>query len=351
MNEIAIQENPLTKVINETGVELVTANLIQSKFAGYFEQLHEWQSKPKIVVTDASQKKEMKMAKEIRLAVKEIRVEGDKTRKLLKEDSNQYGKAVQNSYNLLESLCKPLEEYYEMQEKFAEIQEQKRILELKAKRESEINPYIEFIPTGLNLGTMQDSDYDKLLNGAKLQLAAKQEADAKAEKERLEKIEVERIENERIKAENEKLRLEAIEKQKELDKKNLEEKKEKDKLAKRNSELKPYIVFIRDYGKMLEMDEVSYQKELAEIKKGAELEWEEKRKAMAKEQAELQAKQEANSLKLQAGDKEKLLELASQLSLVEFPKVESAKANLILSQALERLQKTIKTIQDEAGKL
>ena len=102
---------------------------------------------------------------------------------------------------------------------------------------------------------------------------------------------------------------------------------------------------------MLEMDEASYQKELAEIKKGAELEWEEKRKAMVKEQAELQAKQEAENKKLQAGDKEKLLELASQLSLVEFPKVESAKANLILSQALERLQKTIKTIQDEAGKL
>lgn len=344
MNEVAIQENPLTKVINETGVETITANLIQSKFAEYFEQLHEWKSKANVTVTDASQKREMKLAKETRLAIKEIRVEADKTRKLLKEDSTRYGKAVQNAYNLIESECKPLEEYLELQEKFVEIQ-------LKAKRESEINPYIEFIPTGLNLGTMQDSDYDKLLNGAKLQLAAKQEADAKAEKERLEKIEVERIENERIKAENEKLRLEAIEKQKELDKKNLEEKKEKDKLAKRNSELKPYIVFIRDYGKMLEMDEVSYQKELAEIKKGAELEWEEKRKAMAKEQAELQAKQEANSLKLQAGDKEKLLELASQLSLVEFPKVESAKANLILSQALERLQKTIKTIQDEAGKL
>ena len=334
MNEVAIQENPLTKVINETGVETITANLIQSKFAEYFEQLHEWKSKANVTVTDASQKREMKLAKETRLAIKEIRVEADKTRKLLKEDSTRYGKAVQNAYNLIESECKPLEEYLELQEKFVEIQEQKRILELKAKRESEIQPYIEFIPTGLNLGTMQDSDYDKLLNGAKLQLTAKQEADAKAEKERLEKIEAERIENERIKAENEKLRLEAIEKQKELDEQKRLAKIESDRLA-----------------EIAKNERLEKEKLEQAEKERKEKEESDKKAAIEKEQAELKAKQEAENKKLQAGDKEKLLELASQLSLVEFPKVESAKANLILSQALERLQKTIKTIQDEAGKL
>ena len=334
MNEVAIQENPLTKVINETGVETITANLIQSKFAEYFEQLHEWKSKANVTVTDASQKREMKLAKETRLAIKEIRVEADKTRKLLKEDSTRYGKAVQNAYNLIESECKPLEEYLELQEKFVEIQEQKRILELKAKRESEIQPYIEFIPTGLNLGTMQDSDYDMLLNGAKLQLTAKQEADAKAEKERLEKIEAERIENERIKAENEKLRLEAIEKQKELDEQKRLAKIESDRLA-----------------EIAKNERLEKEKLEQAEKERKEKEESDKKAAIEKEQAELKAKQEAENKKLQAGDKEKLLELASQLSLVEFPKVESAKANLILSQALERLQKTIKTIQDEAEKL
>lgn len=323
MNDLEQKENSLTKVINETGVELDTADLIQKNFSEFYEQVSQWKSKSNIIVSDASQKREMKLAKETRLIIKQIRNDAEKTRKRLKEDSNRYGKAVQAAYNLIESECKPLEDYLELQEKFVEIQEEKRIADLKAKREIEINPYVEFIPIGLNLGTMQDCDYDKLINGAKLQLAAKQEAEAKAEKERLEKLEAERIENERIRIENEKLRLEAIEKQKELD--------EQKRLAKIESD------------------------RLAEIAKNERLEKEKLEQAekerKEKEQLELKAKQEAENKKLQASDKEKLLALSDALSLIEFPKVESDKANSILSQAIERVQKTIKTIQDEANKL
>lgn len=78
--------------------------------------------------------------------------------------------------------------------------------------------------------------------------------------------------------------------------------KEKEKYErdqKRNNEMQPYIVFIRNYPAMLEMDEETYQEQLAAIKKGAEFEWKcqreerEKRDAEAeklrKERAELEA--------------------------------------------------------------
>lgn len=40
--------------------------------------------------------------------------------------------------------------------------------------------------------------------------------------------------------------------------------------SQRRTELVPYIIYIRDYDKMLNMDEEAYQKELAEIKIGAQ---------------------------------------------------------------------------------
>lgn len=363
MNKVAIKENSLTKVINETGVELEIANMIEKKFIESYEQIEKLKNEAmQIKVTDASQKKEMKIAKAIRLEIKSVRVASKKIEESLKEEPNKYRKAILNSQNLIESIAKPAEEYLELQEKFVEIQEQNRIAELKAKRNLEIQPVIEFIPTTIDLGTISETDYTNILNGAKLQLAAKIENEARLEKERLEKIEAERIENERIKAENERLRLEAIEKQKELDEQKRIAKEESDRLeeiarakkerdAKRNSELKPYIVFIRDYSKMLELDEELYQKELFEIKKGAELQWEYDREKMRKEALEEQARQDAANKILYGSDKEKLLTLSSALSLIEFPRVQSDKANAILNQAIERIKKTIKTINEEAAKL
>ena len=43
---------------------------------------------------------------------------------------------------------------------------------------------------------------------------------------------------------------------------------------KRDAELMPYIIFICDYSKMLNMDEKDYQKELSEIKIGAKQHYE-----------------------------------------------------------------------------
>ena len=62
------------------------------------------------------------------------------------------------------------------------------------------------------------------------------------------------------------------------------------KLESRDKELRPYIVFIRDYDKMRNMPDTEYAKELAEVKKGAELQWEFDRKEMVKKQDEENAK-------------------------------------------------------------
>lgn len=186
-------ETDLVKVIQESGVEESTATTLQQSFMPIFEKANEWAVKAKaLVVTDASQKAEMKMARTARLALREIRIEADKTRKTLKEDSLRYGKAVQGVYNVVEYFIKPIEDYLDEQEHFVEIQQAKNEALLQEERTREVQQYAEFIPYGLNYGKMTEEDYTKLLSGAKLQKEQKEEAERLAEQKR--------IEDERIKA-------------------------------------------------------------------------------------------------------------------------------------------------------
>lgn len=81
------------------------------------------------------------------------------------------------------------------------------------------------------------------------------------------------------------------------------EKERKEIRNKRSDELKPYIIFIRNYSELIEMPEEDYKKELSEVKKGAELQWEYERECkinankleserLAREEAEKRAETE-----------------------------------------------------------
>ncbi len=208
------QNNELVRVINESGVEQSTALTLQSSFLPFFEQAEQWKIKAEsLVVTDASQTREMKMAREARLALKDIRVSADKTRKALKEDSLRYGKAVQGVYNVIDYLIAPIEKHLEEQEKFPEIQEKKRKAALKEERDAELLPYIEFVPYQVDLGELTEAAWQTVINGAKLQKQAKITAEIEAEAARIAKEKADAEERERIRLENERLKKEAEEKE------------------------------------------------------------------------------------------------------------------------------------------
>jgi phage-related minor tail protein len=287
-------ENQLIQVIKESGVEQQTALTLQNSFLPFFEKANEWAVKAKtLVVTDVSQIREMNMAKQARLALRDIRIEADKTRKLLKEDSLRYGKAVQGVYNVIEYLIVPIEQHLEQQEKFAEIQEMKRKSEIKASREIELQPFAEFVPINIDLLNMIESDYQKVLSGAKLQMQAKIDAEQKAEQERIAKEKAEREERERIRQENERLKKEAAEK------------------AKLEAEIK------------------AKEQSAEKIRKEAE----------QKAAAELKAKQDAEKKAQSAPDKIKLLAFANSIDALALPELKSEEGKLILKQATEYLSK------------
>jgi colicin import membrane protein len=177
-------------------------------------------------------------------------------------------------------------------EKFFENQEKEKARLLNESRIERLKPFVEDI-TGLDFAPMSDEDFDDYLLGKKTRF----ENDKKEREAELLKIEQEKLaEIERQKAievENAKLKAEAEAKQLQL--------------SKRNELLRPYIRYIRDYDKVLNLDEKAFQKELSDLNKEAietvKFEAEEENK---KQQLILDAENEKNArLKVEKELKEK----------------------------------------------
>jgi len=167
-------EVQLVEVLKENDCNEKDTKDLQTNFTPFMDQAKDWAVKAKaIVVTDIDQVDLMKDARTARLALKNIRVEANKKRSELKEDSLRYGKAVQGAYHIIEYMIKPIEEHLEKQEQFVFIQEKKKREELQDSRSVELLPYEEFAPSNLNLGAMSQHDYTNLFNGAKMQFDEK----------------------------------------------------------------------------------------------------------------------------------------------------------------------------------
>lgn len=303
--DITITENQgVALLVNDSGVDKSKAQFILEKFESFFKQAAEWESKAKeLVITDASQTAEMKMARQARLALRDIRIEADKARKAMKEGALREGNLIQGIYNIIEGVISPIEKHLEEQEKFVQIQEENRRVQLRADRLEQLSKYMDN-PDMYPLGEISEQAFQDLLNGAKLQYEAKIEALHKAEEDRIAREKAEAEERERIRLENERLKNEAIERDRiETEKKALRQK--------RSEELKPYIVFIRDYNALIEKEENEYQSELSEIKKGAELQWENDRKEEARREQERREQEEKllieqKKLELERKEKERI---------------------------------------------
>lgn len=182
----------LEVIVKNSGLEKSEGNSLMEKFSNYEDIAKEWEGKAKsIVVTDSSQTTEMAMAREARLKFSKLRIDVEKSRKAMKEQSLRKGQAIDAIARFLVSLISPIEEHLKLQEDFTKIEEAKKQEQLRI------------------------------------------EAENKAEKERLELEEKERKEQERIRLENIKLKNEADAREKKM-----AEEREKAELEKAESDRK-----------------------------------------------------------------------------------------------------------------
>lgn len=277
-----------------------------------------------IIKLDIESPESWKKARELRLLIQKNRTQGINVwHRNAKDYFLKGGQFVDAIKRKEASVNERMESQLLEIEKFEEIQRKKEIERLNELRISEIEPYKEYVPFGINLGELEEEAYIHLLRGAKLQLKEEQERIKKEEEERLKAEKIEKLHSERkdllidvwqfvelknanfgemeedeflkIKSDAEKSKKEYDKEQDRIRKENerlekerkaLEEKarKEEELRSKRAKELQPYIVFIRDYSKLISLNEKEYQKQFEEIKKGAELQWKVDREAEKKEE-------------------------------------------------------------------
>jgi len=214
-------------------------------------------------------------------------------------------------------------------EKFAEIQEEKRIAELQAERQSLLAPYnVENIEQ-LALGYMTDQIWQNFLMGMKTNHEAKKAAEVKAEADRIEsaRVEAERLEAQRL--ENIRLKAEAEKKEKELQAERIKAKAIADKVAADKAKAEA---------------EAKKQKDIAEAKLKAERDKADKLAAELKAKADAEAKiiadkAKADKIAKTAPDKIKLKALAVTLRDLPLPEMKTAEMKQIVIDVKKLLGK------------
>ncbi len=357
------EKNELLVIVDDSQLETATREQLLTSFGPFLKQVKEWREKAEaLVVTDATQVSEMKQAREARLALKAIRVEADKTRKLLKEDSNRYGKAVQGIYNVIEALVVPIEQHLDKQENFAVIAEANRKEALHNERVALLQPYGTDY-TSFDLRNMGDTAFADLLSGQKLAHENRLAEAARIEEERIaalkaeqERIEAQRLENERLKAEAAEMekeleaeRVRAEAKRKELEEKNriereaiakkaTEERAEAERLAKIEAEKQAAI---------LKAEREERERVEAELKAKQQAEAE---KVAAEEKKRKEEEKQAKKLAA-APDKDKLAILVMQLESFVYPDVKTAEAQKIVSDTKELIGKVVNHVKTKTQEL
>jgi hypothetical protein len=175
----------------ENGLPKEVVLSIDSKFKEYEDIANEWNKKAyEIEVTDESQVDLMQQAKEGRLLLKAKRVEIEKTRKRLKEQSLLEGRFIDSLAKRLFAIIEPAEEHLGIQERYAETKEQLRKAKLKIDRLALLNPYLSVLDLdAFDLSTMSEVAFTTILNGAKV---AFEDYQNEQERIRLEQEEIEK---------------------------------------------------------------------------------------------------------------------------------------------------------------
>lgn len=163
----------------------------------------------KIVVTDPTDVDGIKQSREYRLALRQIRIAGEKTRKGLKEDILRAGKAIDGMNNILLQVCEPEEARLEAQEKIAERIQADRKAKLRIEREAALIGLGENPAFHGPFEELPADDWTRKIEGLTVAKNAREEAERKAKEAEAARIKAEQEEAARIRAENARLKAEA----------------------------------------------------------------------------------------------------------------------------------------------
>lgn len=235
--EVPKPSNELVLVVENSGLEKTKGQKLLEMFTPYFNRMAQIELKINNLNKTDPKPEDIKIAREIRLALKTNRVASEKVKDDVKASILIEARLIDNMNNIIKNTSKGLELQCEQIEKDAEIKEAARIESIRASRAELLSPYIDDTSI-FPLGTMTVDQFDQMLSGYKLAKQHKDEEAARLESERLEREAAEKLEQERMREENARLKAEADEKEKAL----ADERAETARLAKIESDRQAAIL-------------------------------------------------------------------------------------------------------------
>jgi len=285
MNEVTIIDP------KEYGLEEKQAESIISKLNQIvLERVELFEEYERVIELDVNQT-DSDVFKRVRLSISDNRTKQlEPARKADKELFLRGGQFVDASYNSEITENKRREAVLLEKEKHFERIEFARIEKQTNDRQEMLAPYSEFVPFGISFGIMNEEEFQKLFNLAKLGFETKVAEEKRIEQERLEaeKKEQERIAEER-RLESERIEAQRIENEKlkqEAEKAEAERKKQAEIQAKKDAEIQAKLDAERKENERIQA-ELNAKRE-AEVKA-------EKEKAEAERLAKLQAEKDAKA--------------------------------------------------------
>lgn len=292
-----------------------------------------------LIVTDASQTAEMKIARTTRLTLRSLRVAIENKRKELGEYHLRQTQKINADAKALKELIEPLEERLLLQEQFVERKEAERKARLKEEREGELRKYVAN-PEMFHVEDMDEETYLQLYQGQRAAHEARIAAEKQAEAERIAKEKADAEERERIRLENERLRKEAEAREKaalkEREKAAEALKAAQDKARKEREAIESKAKAEREAAEAKAEEERRKAAELVrkerEAREKIETELASKKAAEEREEAERLAREEAAAA---APDKAKITAFAETVRSLTVPQMktkkgQSAQADIVL---------------------
>jgi hypothetical protein len=323
-----MESTAITKIIEESGVELEKAKRIWVQFEDYFDGVTKCSEEVEgLEITDVSQKEEMNLARATRIKLKNIRIAAEKTKKALKADIIKEGKFIDTTFNLIANTTKPIEDDLLEKEQFAKRKEAERIEKITFEREIQLEKYVTS-SSGYPLAKMTEEEFQELLGSSRVAYDQRIEAERKAEEERQAKEKAEAEERARIEAENARLRAEAEERERLIAEQWAKldvERRARDEADRRERDARELA------------DRAEREKYAAEIRKAQDAEANSKRELRENQEAQelvrieeserVEAERKAEEVERQrlsaASDKDRLSHYLEQVMAIEMPNVGS----------------------------
>lgn len=207
------------------GPQQVTARLMTEIGPMYKQSVNLCSQAYNIIVKEEHDSKNMKLARESRLALRKLRTTGVNKCKELKADALATGRAIDQARRTIEDLFKPAEAHLLSMETFAERKQKERAEARRREREQAIIQAGGSTWDHTGFEDMADSEFQALIEGIKHEVARKK-AEAEENQRRIEEQRLkEEAEAKRIREENARLRREAEER----DRKAAEERRQQQK--------------------------------------------------------------------------------------------------------------------------